>query len=118
MRWIAVILLVLVAASASQAGYVDLVKNTKNAVGLYCSEIPRVIEKQLGYKTMVAQWMEDKDNSAVSVSLKINAQKEVQTDTVYFSYAWRPEWIWGIEKGTKNVYPLNGKARDWMKGKI
>jgi uncharacterized membrane protein len=117
-RAIALGLLVLFMAGACFADYVSMVKYTKNKDGIYCYEIPREVEKKLGFKAIAVKWLEDRSNDIIEVSLKLSARKEGNVDTVYFSYGWQPEWVWGIEKGSKAVIPINARARDWMKGKI
>jgi hypothetical protein len=123
MKWAILFLLIisvwadLPAGALAQAGFIELVKGTRNSLGQYCGEIPRVIETRLGYKTLKSHWLENKMNGEAQVFLKVKAQKEVRVDSLYVSYAWNPEWVWKV-KGYKNVTPANALARNWMAGKI
>jgi len=116
MKWIIIILSVLLSAGSARADLVDLVKMTKNSLGIHCSEIPKVMEQKLGYKNLISRWLEDKMDGLAQVSLKISAQKEMKVDSLYVSYAWNPEWIWQVEG--RKVSPKNALARDWMAGRL
>jgi len=117
MKWAILILLLIFSTGSARADFIELVKGTRNSLGQYCREIPKVIEARLGYKTLKSHWMENKMDGEAQVFLKVKAQKEVRMDSLYVSYAWNPEWIWDI-KGYENVTPANELARDWMTGKI
>jgi len=117
MKWVAFILTILMLAGSAGADFVELVKKTKNSVGLYCSEIPKLVEAR-GFKAVKSDWREGKMNGITKVSLKVTAQKETQVDTMYVAYAWNPVWIWGVENKTRAVSPLNNLAKDWMEGRI
>lgn len=118
MRRFILILLVVVMSGAACADFISVVKNTRNAVGLYCSEIPTVIESKLGYRDLAQDWLESRLNGSYKVLLKITAQKDVQVDGIYMSYNWRPEYVWEVEKQSRQVTPANTLARNWMDGKI
>jgi len=118
MRWLVALMLVLSLAGLARADYIDLVKQTKNSLGLYCAEIPRVVENKLGFKEIFQNWLGAGENGSYNVFLKLTFEKEVITDGVYMSYRWKPEYVWAVNRTSRDVTPLNALARDWMVGKI
>lgn len=117
MKWTSFILFLVFLTTLARADSIAVVKQTRNSQGIQCSDIPRYVENKLGFKTRVAEWFESKVNGMMEVKLKIMAQKQSRMDTMYVSYSWDPEWVWGVENSVK-VEPINQRARNWMKGII
>lgn len=118
MKWAAIILILVFLTAAARADSIAVVKQTRNSQGVECSEIPRYVENKHGFKARITEWFESKVDGIMEVTLKVTAQKESAVDTMYVSYSWDPEWIWGVKRSSKKVEPINQRARNWMKGII
>jgi len=109
---------VLILSGAVFANVIDLVKSSRNAAGLQCSDIPLVIDSKLGFRTIATHWFTDRLNGFTRVILKINANKvNHYPEELTLSYAWKPEYVWNIDS-SNNIIPANRLARRWMEGRI
>jgi hypothetical protein len=118
MRILAVLLLAVVLVSGCmQSASVKVVKQTENQDGIRTADLPRVIEKNLGFKIESVKWIEDVKDGFTRVYLKVVARKE-RKSPLYISYNWNPEFEWSIEKSTGTIIPVNTLAKKWMEGKI
>jgi hypothetical protein len=112
------LLAVFVLGGIAMADAVDTVKNLRNPVGLQCSQIPQVLDSQLGFKTVATQWFADRFNGLTRVILKISAKKETHyPEALTLSYAWKPEYVWNVDANNK-ITPGNHLAQRWMEGRI
>jgi len=116
--FIVILLAVVLLSGLALAGTVDVVKNTKNAQGRNCSEIPNLINNQLGFNTLAVNWLEKQIGGITRVILKVSAQKSIKDGTLTGSYNWKPEYVWEVRPPRRDVVPVNTLAKNWMEGKL
>jgi hypothetical protein len=114
-KTIFLLLVFLAFAGIANAGAVDEVKNARNLIGLRCDEIPGVIENA-GFKDLAIKWIESEVQGVKKVLLRIQARKEVESETLFASYGWQSQYEWIVKDHA--VTPANKLTKEWMEGKI
>lgn len=103
---------------------IKAVKNYKNKLKVPCSALPRIIERSVaevnrdmrdGRKSEVSyNWGITKLETKDKVWLSFEVVTMAAVDTVSFSYAWKPSFVWIVDRTNKKVVAANELTKLWM----
>ena len=100
------------------------VKNYENKLKVPCSELPRIIKRTVNEanrdtrdsrkSSINYKWKASRSGKHNKVWLSFVVVTRAAFDTVTFSYSWKPNFVWIVDKMNKKVIAANELTRLWM----